>query len=147
MRPLNPRERRLLLLCGTGLSLLVFWMLVPGPALHARRAHMTRLNDLDRIAAVLDRVPQPQGASVSMPLPPLRQRVTVAAQAAGIEIRRLDPQGSALSVSLGDVGFSVLAGWLDVLTSEQAVRIVSAEIARRPEPGIVNARLVLESRR
>lgn len=145
MRQLNPRERGLVLLCGTGVSLLVFWMFLLGPAVNARAAQLSRLADLDRVLALLDRTPLAAGPATVTTLPPLRQRVTQTAQAATIEIRRLDPQGDTLSVSLGEVGFSALAGWLDVLTTTQAVRIVGAEIARRPEPGIVSARLVLES--
>ena len=127
--------------------LLGVWSLVLNPMLGARSAHLARLADLDRISALLDSLPQTLTTGPATDLPPLRQRVTQSAAAAALEIRRLDPQGNALSVSLGDVGFSALAGWLDILTTAQAVQITGAEIARRPEPGIVSARLVLESLR
>lgn len=145
MRRLSPREVSLLRVCAAGLSLLALWMMVVSPALRARATSEAQLADLDRLFAVLDRVSPAQGRSAEISLPPLRQRVTETAAAAAIEIRRLDPQGSVLSVTLGDIGFSNLAGWLDTLTVTQRVRIVGAEIARRPEPGVVSARLVLEN--
>ena len=143
-RPLTGRERVLVLLGAAGLALLMIWMFVLGPALQARAAHMARLVELDRLSGMLDRMPLNGGAKVVTDLPPLRQRVTQSASAAAIEIRRLDPQGDALSISLGDVAFTDLAGWLAALTTTQGIRIVGAEIARRPEPGIVTARLVVE---
>lgn len=145
MRRLSPREINLLRVCGAGLLLLAFWLIAVSPALHERATSMAQLTDLDRLSSVLDRVSPAQDRPAETNLPPLRQRVTETAATAAIEIQRLDPQGSALSVSLGDVGFSNLAGWFDVLTTTQRVRIVGAEIARRPTPGVVSARLVLES--
>ena len=144
MRALSLRERRLALAAGIVLPLTLMWQVVLSPALAQRAEAMSGLEALARIEAALDRA-SPDLSQPARALPPLRQRVTDTARAAGIEIRRLDPAGRALSVSVDQVGFAALVGWLDGMTRAQSVRVLSAEIGRRTEPGTVRARLLLEA--
>ena len=123
------------------------WAGVVRPALDLRAASLTRISQVETVSAALDRLPATFAAAPAAELPPLRTRVTDAARSAGLDIRRLDPQGAAISVTLDDVPFAALVGWLDRLTTTARVRVLSAEIGRRPTPGVVTARLVLEEAR
>lgn len=144
MRVVTARERNLLMLLGLSLPALAIWQLVLTPALELRAASHARIAEADAVAALLDQLPQDGLVTPARDLPPLRRRVTDTAQSADVDIQRLDPQGAALSVSLDAIAFATLVGWLDLLTGTHRVRILGADITRRPEPGIVSAQLLME---
>ncbi|MFL4470151.1 type II secretion system protein GspM [Tateyamaria armeniaca] len=144
MRKLSPREINIAVAASLIIGCAVLWSTVVAPSLTSRADSFAQLRKVDILWEVLDQLPDTlQGAQPVM-RDPLRQRVTASARAAAIDIRRLDPQGAALSVSLDDVAFTVLIGWLETLTTKSGVQVFSAEIGRRPEPGIVSARIVME---
>ncbi|MGV6848181.1 MAG: type II secretion system protein GspM [Marinibacterium sp.] len=145
MSRLSRRERALLSAAGLALGFLAAWYGALHPALDLRRDSLARLARTDAVAALLDRVPADLAEGPAAELAPLRQRVTDAARRADLGLRRLDPQGSALSVRVDDVAFAVLIRWLEDLTGPQGVRVLAAEIGRRPVPGRVSAHLVLEA--
>lgn len=145
MPEISTRERRLLLATVFLVALTVLWLALLRPALDLRQESLDRIANLNVVAGALDRF----SPSIQEPSdrPPLRQRVAEAARASELGIQRLDPQGGALAVTLDDVPFVSLIGWIDTLTSDHSARVLSSEIARRPEPGIVTARIVLEDAR
>ncbi|WP_299882283.1 type II secretion system protein GspM [uncultured Sulfitobacter sp.] len=146
-RALSLRER--MLLKGSALVIGVLGGVQMGviPAMASRQDSFAYLRKIDIVLSVLDVLPSAPAVDGVADLPPLRNRVADSARRAGLDIRRLDPQGaSALAVSLDDVPFAAMIGWLDQLTGQDRVRVLSAEIGRRPEPGVVSARFLLESR-
>ncbi|WP_147114757.1 type II secretion system protein GspM [Tateyamaria sp. syn59] len=144
IRKLSPRERAL----GAGAAILIggviAWTVVISPSLASRADSFAQLRKIDILWSVLNQLPDTASTPIAEPTAPLRERITASARDASIDIRRLDPQGTALSVSLDAVAFPVLLGWLETLTTNAGVQIYSAEIGRRPEPGIVSARIVME---
>jgi type II secretory pathway component PulM len=73
----------------------------------------------------------------------MSQRITQSAAALGIDIRRLDPQGNAIAVSVDAVAFSTFLGWVKTLSLDHSMTVLSAEIGRLAEPGSVSVRVLL----
>ncbi|MEL7133263.1 MAG: type II secretion system protein GspM [Pseudomonadota bacterium] len=144
IRKLSTRERALCAGAAALICLSAGWSVVIAPSLSSRADSFAQLRKIDILWAVAAQLPDTLSSPLAEPTLPLRERVTASARAAAIDIRRLDPQGMALSVSLDSVAFSVLLGWLETLTTSAGVQIYSAEIGRRPEPGVVSARIVME---
>lgn len=144
MRKLSGREINLAIVAAMLIGCVTVWSMVIAPSMAARQDSFAQLRKIDILWAVLDQLPGTLDRPQTAPSQPLRQRVTASARAASVDIRRLDPQGTALSVSLDDIAFVTLIGWLETLTTTSGVQVHSAEIARRPEPGIVSARIVME---
>ena len=144
IRKLSPRERALGAAAAILIGGAVAWTTVISPALVSRADSFAQLRKIDILWNILNQLPENLSIPVAEPNAPLRERITATARDASIDIRRLDPQGTALSVSLDSVAFPTLLGWLETLTTSANVRIFSAEIGRRPEPGIVSARIVVE---
>lgn len=76
---------------------------------------------------------------------PIATRITDAAAAAGLPLRRIEPEGTGMRISVDDVPFATVVLWLADLEAAHGVTVIAAEINRRPEPGIVSARLLLEA--
>ncbi|APE42009.1 hypothetical protein BOO69_00225 [Sulfitobacter alexandrii] len=76
---------------------------------------------------------------------PIATRITSAAADAGLSLRRLEPEAGGMRVSVDDVPFATLLLWLADLETTHRVTVIATEIDRRPEPGIVSARLLLET--
>jgi type II secretory pathway component PulM len=144
MRSLTLREQGLLFGLGGGLCAALVWLQVAQPALASKRNSHAQLAKIDALEGLLHSLPRSAGPPAPQQTVPLRQRVTSTAREAGLEIRRLDPQGAALSVSLDQVSFAALIGWVDTLSITAGTRVLAAEIGRLPEPGQVTARLLLE---
>ena len=144
MRKLTPREIMIICAGACLIGTVASWTAIIAPSLSTRSDSFAQLRKVDILWSVLDQLPGSLRATRLDTSQPLRQRVTDSARAASIDIRRLDPQGGALSISLDAVAFSALIGWLETLTTTSGVHIFSAEIGRRPEPGMVSARIVME---
>ncbi len=146
MRKLNTREKALVLCATLVLTIALLWRGIAQPAWDQRIESFKNIAKYDAIAAMLDQIPT--NAGINPPIdsrPPLRQRITSGARAMGLDIRRIEPQGDAVSVVLDDVSFEKLISWLDASTMTDGLRVMSADISRRPEPGLVAARLLLGS--
>lgn len=70
--------------------------------------------------------------------------ITTGAREFGLTIRRLEPEGNRIRVALEEAGFEDVIVWLDTLESQHSLRVVSLEMERRPAPGVVSARVMLE---
>lgn len=144
MRKVTPREITLVVATFAAVVVAAIWSFVIAPAIETRADSFATLRKIDGVWTIFDQLPTTFDVQTPRAAQPLRERVTTSAQATGIDIRRIDPQGAALSISLDAIAFTTLLGWVESLTINSGVRIFSAEIGRRPEPGIVSARIVLE---
>ena len=77
---------------------------------------------------------------------PLASRVTASAEAAGLSLSRLEPEGEALRVAVAEAGFAQVVLWLSDLEGED-VLVSAVEMDRRTAPGAVTARVLLEDAR
>ena len=121
MRRLTPREKLLFFGLGGLLSVSILWLQVWQPALATKRDSLAQLAKIDAIEGLLNTLPR--SIAPKETLEPLRQRVTDAARDAGLEIRRLDPQGTALSVSLDKATFAALIAWVEMLSTTAGIRV------------------------
>lgn len=78
---------------------------------------------------------------------PFAARVTQSAEAAGLSLRRLEPEGDRLRVAIEEAPFAQVVLWIADLEAEQDVLLAAIEIDRRIVPGTVSARLLLEATR
>ena len=144
---LTPRERLLVLGGGAALAVLALWLYAWQPLLAETRVQQ------DRIARYLALIEIAQGAAdaggtvpASPPadLPPLGPRVTASAEAAGIALARLDPDGARLRLTVAEADYTALTDWIATLEATRNVRAVSVEMDRLTQPGRVSMRLTLE---
>lgn len=64
----------------------------------------------------------------------------------GPAIRRVEPEGTdRVRIVLEQAGFDEMVSWLELLVSRFLVRVDSVTVDARNEPGLVNARLVLQA--
>ena len=83
---------------------------------------------------------QPNEAATGSILP----TITQAAEAAGIRLARLQPEGGgAVSVSLEQQSFDQVVAWLAKLSEGHGVRAVQASLDAHRSPGFINAQLRL----
>ena len=75
---------------------------------------------------------------------PLATRITQSSDDAGIVLRRIEADGTGIRVTLADTSFNELTLWLANLEQVSRVIVSAIEINRRPEPGTVSARILLE---
>lgn len=138
------RERLLLLILGAGLAAYLVVVAVAQPLLAARDAALTRIGSHEVALAQLAALPEggvaPRPAD-SRPVPAI---VTETAPAFDLAIRRIEPEGNGARLVIEDAGFAEILTWIEALEREHGLRLAAIEIDRRPEPGIVSARLTLE---
>lgn len=145
LQTLTPRERTLVGLALAGVICAAVFQFVWVPV-QAKRAALSAeivgyAQITDRIAALGPETPVLQTAAG--PATPLSTRVTQSADVAGLVLRRLEPEGDMLRVTLDDVAFANVILWLSDLEVNHAVIVAGIEVDRRPAPGIVSARLLL----
>ena len=145
LQTLTQRERTLVSLALAGVIFAAVFQFVWVPV-QAKRAALSAeiagyAQIIDRIAALGPGTPVLQTAAG--PATPLSTRVTQSAEVAGLVLRRLEPEGDMLRVTLGDVAFANVILWLSDLETNHAVIVAGIEVDRRPAPGIVSARLLL----
>ncbi len=79
------------------------------------------------------------------PTTPLATRITNSAERAGVLVRRLEPEGAIVRVSLDDAPYETVIGWIAAMETDAAIALVAIEMDRRTAPGIVATRLTLEN--
>jgi general secretion pathway protein M len=143
---LNPRERIIVLGGGTVLIVLAAWLYVWQPLSVERGAQadaIARYLALIEISRTADTA-APVAARAPVTDAPLAPRVTQSAEAAGIPLARLDPDGARLRITVAAAGFAELTGWIASLEAAEGVRVLSVEMSRLTQPGQVSMRLTLE---
>lgn len=90
------------------------------------------------LAAGPDLLPGPAGPAVPAPTV-----VATSAPAFGLAVQRVEPEGASTRVVLDNAVFADLLRWLVELEARHSLRILAVELERRPEPGVVSARVTL----
>ena len=143
---LSVRERVLVLGCGAALIILGLWLYVWQPIVVNRTtqtARIARYLTLIEIAGDTDNVAV-RIAPVTVDDTPLASRVTQSAEATGIPLARLDPNGAQLMVTVASTSYVEAISWIAALESDSNVRALSVQISRLTEPGRVSLRMTLE---
>lgn len=142
-RSLNPRERHLIIAGGLLLATSAFWIFLIAPAVASKAESFAAIRKADAIADLLATATnKPAPTAKRQPLPNL---LTQRAKNVGLSIRRLDPSGATLSVTLDDAPYAAVVGWMAELTEKDRLRISSVEMGRRTAPGFISTRITLES--
>lgn len=145
---LAKRSQRELVLVAIGTFFVIaglFWNLTWGPLEDVRRstrAELTRYNSL--LARAQLSAPQNLLGTVAVQSLPPARAITESANTFGLGIRRLEPEGGATRVVLDDADFANVTRWLAALEQDHALRVTAIEMERRPAPGIVTARILLQ---
>ncbi|WP_296759644.1 type II secretion system protein M [Thioalkalivibrio sp.] len=151
---LATRERRIVMLAGLALLLVIAFLFVVEPALERRSALNSQLqtlvNEQAWMQAQVPAVRAQAGAAGAAPAArttgsPLGV-VDVSARSAGLgsALRRVRPLESAVEAELEGAPYAALVGWLATLESRHGLRVVNLSIDRGNEPGRVNAQLRIE---
>jgi general secretion pathway protein M len=147
LQSLSARERLLLTMLGPLIALAAAFQFLWLPLQAQRTALLAEIAAYTQISAQIARLPATGGtvvAAAPRPTTPLPARVTQSAADAGLTLRRLEPEGDSLRVTLDDVAFASVVLWLSDLEVTQGVTLSAIELDRRTEPGIVSARLLLK---
>ena len=148
LQNLSPRERALVTLLGPVMVLAAIFQFIWLPV-QANR--LSRQAEIAAYVQVSDRVAalgSAENAALPIatgPVTPLSTRVTQSAENAGLALRRLEPEGDMLRVTMDDVAFANIILWLSDLEVSQSVIVSAIEIDRRVAPGMVSARLLLRA--
>ena len=140
----TPRERLILLAGGLILLVALFVVLVWQPLSAARSDAMARIAILDRVVARARTIDPTSVSQSAAPLATPATAITNSAGAFGLSIKRLESEATGTHVMLEDVKFDTLLLWLEKLETEDGLYASSIDLERRPEPGVVAARVTLE---
>jgi general secretion pathway protein M len=144
----TPREQLYLKVGAAAVGALLIWLLVLSPLMtFGERARADYLQQRETVAwmqANRHRV----GGPAAQPRAPGESLLGIAnqtARAVGLSFRRYQPTGdNGLNLWLEGVPFNQLMPWLETLELEHGVVANELTITRRDEPGLVDARIVLE---
>ena len=84
-------------------------------------------------------------AAVAVVTTPLATRITDSAALGEVLVRRLEPEGALVRVTLDDAPYDAVIKWIAAMETDAAIALVAVEMDRRTAPGIVAARLTLEN--
>jgi len=144
-RTRSSRERWLMLgLAVAGVAYLLSAGLVR-PLLAHRAAALDAIGRHEAALAQLAALPEgaaaPSAAAFGQPVTAV---VTETAPEFGLVIRRIEPEGAGAQLLIEDAGFPEILAWIEALERDRGLRVTAVEMDRRPEPGVVSARLTLE---
>ena len=100
--------------------------------------------DIARYDAALDRLSSAPDIAGAPDIPdlPVATVLTETAPSFGLAIRRLETAGEGAQVVLQNADFTALILWIDELESDRSIGVVTAQLDRNAEPGMVTARLL-----
>jgi general secretion pathway protein M len=140
----SPRERWLLVVGGAAVLAWIALTFVWQP-MEARRDELHRQVALyERALVALQADPAPAAAAVPADGRALNAIVTEAAGGFDLTIRRIEPEGDRLRVSLDEALFDTVILWLEAMQRDSGLHVAELDMSRRPAPGVVDATLVLE---
>lgn len=140
-------RERMLIAVAAGMLLAILgysWLWKP---LHlSRQAAVAEIDRLEDAMARVRVAGVTAGSAAPTTRPPVPAATVVATTAPGfgLTIQRIEPDGARTSVVFESVSFEPLLHWLALLEADHGLRVVAVEMDRRPEPGIVSARVTLE---
>ena len=135
------RERVLLAVMASGLAAYLLFVGAARPLLAARGAALAAIAEHDAALARLAALPEGNAPVASGE--PVTAIVTASAPGYDLTIRRIEAEGEGARLEIEDAGFPELVLWIEELERAHALRLITIEIERRPEPGLVGARLTL----
>ena len=143
---LSGRERALVLtvlpLALIALGYVGFWQ----PLQAARAAYADQIVAYAQVTTMAAAAQgQPVAPIAATDASPLSTRITQSAEAAGLQLRRLEPEDDRIAVTLDNAAFATVILWLSDLEVDRSVLLVQIDMDRRVEPGTVSARLLLEA--
>lgn len=140
----SPRER--LMLGGLGIAAALYLAVTAGaqPLLAARSEARAAIAASDAVLARLAALPEGDAALIPATLRPAVAIVTETAPDFDLAIRRIEPEGAGARLVIEDADFAAVLLWIEALERDHGLRLVALEMDRRPEPGVVSARLTLE---
>ena len=136
---LSMRERVLLLLVLPAVLLLAGYRFGWQPLQNLRVLREAEIASYRRIAQAAAQVEAPIVPEVPN-LTPFAARVTQSAEAAGLELRRIEPEGERIRVAVEDAPFAQVVLWISDLEADRDVTLSAIELDRRlgalapPEP-------------
>ena len=144
---LSRREKMLMLAALPLVVLFAGYRFVWMPLNEARMAARAEIRGYQTlIEAAENQGNQPaEVESVAVVTTPLATRITASAELAGVLVRRLEPEGAVVRVSLDDAPYDAVINWVAAMETDAAIALVAIELDRRTAPGIVAARLTLEN--
>ena len=145
MNRLSPRERLLVNVALPVALIAAALHLVWTPMQSARAQHLSDIAAYRLVAATAQLAARaPVRAQVPRDNRPVASRITRAADASGLALRRIAPEGRGQRVTLDNAPFAGLILWLATLEQDSGITVSAIEIDRRTEPGMVAARILLE---
>jgi general secretion pathway protein M len=114
------------------------------PLQQHRAALLSEIIRFDRAATVLQMAAQsgglPRVAADTQSLP-----VIIAETAASLQlvIRRLQPVGDQVQITLEDAPFDAVLVWIDTMERDHGLVVQSLDLVRRPAPGVVGTSLTV----
>lgn len=111
-------------------------------AAHAQIAEYRRLSET---AVFVSQNPENlfSAPAQAAPKDPISTRVTQSVSQANLRLRRIETTPGGVRVTLEDAAFSHIILWLHDLELKNRISVSAIELDRRPEPGIVSARILL----
>lgn len=138
----TPRERVLL---GVLMLTLGGYLLATGvvrPLLAARQTALASIAGSDAALARLASAPEPtERRIVLMADEPVSSILTSTATVFDLTIRRIEAEADGAEVMIEDADFEDIIRWIETLERDYGLRLSTLEMDRRPEPGVVSARL------
>lgn len=149
-----PRDRRVLVIAGVFLLVILVWQLLFEPAwqgtrrlqktLPALRADVAKM---DRMAAEVGELSRAAEAPVETPAQ-IRSRLEQSLLARGLDkdAAKVEVQGEIIEVRFRQASFNAWVYWLDAAVRETRTRIVDLSVTRE-SAGVFSGRLALEMAR
>lgn len=146
---LSPRERRLLWIALPTLALVAGWTFVWQPLAAGRAAIEADISEARTLIAAVERFPKDEASEARPPSSvetPISTRLTRSAEAAGVTLARIEPQGAGLTAIVTSAPFDDIIAWIAAMEDTERMRLTEIELDRRPELGVVSARLTMVPR-
>ncbi len=143
----TPRERVLLLVLAAAIAAYGTTTFILLPMLETREEARQSIARSDAILARLAVAPPLSQEAQRRDDRPVTTIVTETAPQFDLTIRRLEPEGSGARLVLEDADYAKVINWLDNLVRDHGLRVGTIELERRPDPGTVGTRLMLEEGR
>lgn len=143
---LTSREKWLLIV-GSGVFLVLgLWVYIWQPVNEQRALQQDRIA---RYLSLIDIAGQTQGVTrpaiaTCSNTNVLGPRITRSAEASGIPLARLDPDGPRLRITVSNTGYADATSWISELEATTCTKVVAVEMVRLAEPGTISLRMTLE---
>lgn len=153
----EPRERKLIVIGGSLLGLLILHAAVWNPIVngyHKQQQQLQRLrNDVQWMRGAANTLKQNQNQNQNKrpsrntgpqgSLPTLVDRSARASQIINF-IKRVEPRGNdKVQIVIEQASFNHLIAWIDIMRTQFKLVIKQVNINRGAKPGVINARIIL----